>query len=185
MKTNTPSLFGTALRAATLGLGILFVATPASAQFRERERSRDSWGRSSTVRETRHHDGFRHDSDVRRRYFNHSRSNFTLSFGNGWAGRGYYFGPPSAAYYFQRPGVIFYRSWEAVPRAYRGYSYAPRNGNIVSVQQALARMGYYRGSIDGDIGPGTRNAIMRFEARNGMPVTGVVSTRLLRALNLY
>jgi hypothetical protein len=178
MKTNSPSFFGTALRAATLGLGLLAVAVPANAQFR------DSWGRQTVVRESRHSDGFRHDRDFMRRYHAHPRSSFTLSFGSGYAGRGYYFGPPSAGYYYQRPGVVFYRSWDSVPYAYRRYSYAPRNGNAISVQQALARLGYYRGRIDGSIGPGTREAIMRFERRNGMPVTGVISDRLLRALNM-
>ena len=120
-----------------------------------------------------------------RRYHSRPRSDFSLSFGTGYAGRGYYFGPPSASYYYSRPGVVFYRSWDTVPHSYRRYSYAPRNGNVISVQQALARLGYYRGRIDGSAGRGTREAIMRFERRNGMPITGQISSRLLRALNVY
>jgi len=179
MKTNSTTFAGSALRAATLGMGLLLSATPATAQFR------DSWGRQTVVTETRHFDGFRYNTDAMRRYHSHPRSTFTLSFGTGYAGRGYYFGPPGVAYYYQRPGVAFYRSWDTVPYSYRHYNDGPRNGTAVTVQQALARLGYYRGSIDGDIGPGTRRAIMRFEAQNGMPVTGLVSNRLLRALNVY
>jgi hypothetical protein len=174
MKTNIPSL---AIRAATLGLGLLFLPTLANAQ------SRQTWGRQSTGHESRHFDEARHDNDGRQRYLSRPRSSFSLSFGTGYAGRGYYYGPPSA-YYYERPGVMFYRSWESVPYSYRRYSSAPRNGNVISVQQALARLGFYRGPIDGDAGPGTRDAIIRFEERNGMPVTGVITTRLMQALNV-
>lgn len=178
MKTTSSSFAGTALRAAALGLGLFITGAPAQAQLRD-SRARHSSG------ESRHSDGFRNNRDVMRRYHASPRTSFTLTFGSGYAGRGYYFGPPAAAYYYERPGVAFYRSWDSVPYSYRPYSHAPRNGNTISVQQALAKLGFYRGRIDGAAGPGTREAIIRFERRNGMPATGVISSRLLRALNIY
>jgi hypothetical protein len=36
----------------------------------------------------------------------------------------------------------------------------------VDVQRALKRRGYYSGAIDGDIGPGSRAAIRRYQAQN-------------------
>jgi peptidoglycan hydrolase-like protein with peptidoglycan-binding domain len=53
-----------------------------------------------------------------------------------------------------------------------------------SVQRALARRGYYKGSIDGDLGRGTRAAIARYQKRNGLRVTGDVNRSLLRSLKI-
>jgi hypothetical protein len=123
----------------------------------------------------------------RRHYYSVPRSGFTLTFGTGYAGRGYYYGPPGAAYFYQRPGVMFYRNRYSVPNYYwgRGYDrlYSGRSTEV-AVQRALYRMGYYRGPIDGDIGPGTSRAIARFERDRGLPVRGFISRTLLDALGL-
>jgi hypothetical protein len=189
MKTET-TFFARALRVAALGLGLSCMTTTANAQFSrmwgrqssDSDRHESEWTRESS----RYSHSDRRDSYAMRRYHSHPRSSFTLSFGTGYAGRGYYLGPPGAGYYYQRPGVVFYRSLDAVPYSYRRHLGVHSGGGVsgYALQRALARMGYYRGPIDGDIGPGTRRAIMRFEQRNGMPVTGEVSGRLLRALNL-
>ena len=50
------------------------------------------------------------------------------------------------------------------------------------VQTALANLGYDLGSIDGEIGPRTQTAIMRFEKRVGLPVTRRVSAPLVARL---
>jgi len=51
------------------------------------------------------------------------------------------------------------------------------------VQEALARVGYYAGRIDGIFGPETRAAIRRFQHEIGSEMTGVITaeqaTRLL------
>jgi Putative peptidoglycan binding domain len=57
-----------------------------------------------------------------------------------------------------------------------------RSSATKAVQAALARRGYYRGSIDGALGPETRNAIRLFQAHQGLPVTGQLDGRLIRAL---
>jgi len=52
------------------------------------------------------------------------------------------------------------------------------------VQQELAREGYYRGPIDGLVGPATRAAISAYQQDNGLRVTGTINGHLLDALDL-
>jgi hypothetical protein len=52
------------------------------------------------------------------------------------------------------------------------------------VQRALAEQGYYRGVIDGDVGPNTRNAIAAYQEAQRLPVTGRIDSRLLDSLGL-
>lgn len=53
------------------------------------------------------------------------------------------------------------------------------------VQEALRRLGYYAGEIDGLFGPETRAAIRRFQHEIGVTMTGIITgaqaTRLLSA----
>ena len=138
------------------------------------------------------HHHHHHDSS-REYYLSRPRSSFVVTLGTGYAGRGYYYGPPSASYYYERPGVCYYRSIDAVPREYRPYNpepiYRPEptyrpSGTSYSVQKALARRGYYYGPIDGDIGPGSRRAIARYQADHGLRPTGEIGYSLLRSLGL-
>jgi len=128
-----------------------------------------------------HHDD-RHDH-AHHVYYSHPRSSFTISFGSGYAGRGYYYGPPGAGYFYERPGVVFYGSHYNAPRYNRDWGYSGYD-RAYAVQRALYRRGYYRGPIDGDVGPGTRRAIAQFEADNGLPVRGYVNGPLIDALGL-
>lgn len=51
-------------------------------------------------------------------------------------------------------------------------------------QAQLARRGYYRGGIDGTLGPATRRAIMRYQSDHGLSVTGRLNRDMLHALGL-
>lgn len=128
----------------------------------------------------------RHEDDSRRRFFAHPRSNFVVTLGNGYAGRGYYYGPPNSPYYYQGTGIVYYSSRERVPRQYWQPSWgpSPRQSLDMSVQYALAQRGYYRGPVDGSIGPGSRAAIARFQRDKGLAVTGNVNNQTLSALQL-
>jgi peptidoglycan hydrolase-like protein with peptidoglycan-binding domain len=53
---------------------------------------------------------------------------------------------------------------------------------ILSGQRALARLGYSV-KVDGMMGPGTRQAIERFEQDRRLPVTGEFSGRTMRELS--
>jgi hypothetical protein len=55
---------------------------------------------------------------------------------------------------------------------------------VIEVQRRLARNGYYRGSIDGVIGYGTRNAIRSYERAHGLRVDGLIDQRLLATMGL-
>lgn len=169
----------TGLRSMTFAvLGLMALAPLAEAKPRHHDRGRGHSG-------GHHH----HDRDV---YVRSPRSSFSLSFGSGYAGRGYYYGPPRSAYYYQRPGVVYYRTREAVPRTYwsspgsygPGYSRAGHS-DAARCQAALYRRGYYRGPIDGDIGPGSREAIRRYQHRNGLTITGYMDRGLMVSLGLW
>src|SRR6266566_751977 len=81
-------------------------------------------------------------------------------------GGNYYYGS-SYPYYSNRTG-------------YRGY-----NGSVVArVQERLARAGYYRGPIDGLMGPRTRYAIRVYERTHGLPADGIIDRRLLATMGI-
>jgi hypothetical protein len=91
----------------------------------------------------------------------------------------YYSYYPSYSYSYP---ATYYRSYSYYPRT---YSYAPsayRYSTSAEVQVALARRGYYRGSIDGIIGPMSRSAIRRYQIDRGLPVSGTVDYPLMRSL---
>lgn len=45
------------------------------------------------------------------------------------------------------------------------------------LQRALKGAGYYNGDIDGEIGPGTRSAIRKFQSDNGLEADGVCGAK--------
>ena len=69
---------------------------------------------------------------------------------------------------------------------YRSYDYYDRYDRPieVDVQIALQNRGYYRGPIDGDVGPGTRYAIREYQYDYRLPVTGRIDRYLLRSLGV-
>lgn len=67
---------------------------------------------------------------------------------------------------------------------YGGYYGGYHRSLEVDVQVALSRRGYYRGPIDGDIGPGSRAAIRAYQYDRGLPVTGGIDRYLMRSLGL-
>ena len=109
---------------------------------------------------------------------------FVLGLANGYAGRGYYYGPPNTSYYNQGPQVRYYATREAAPRAYYVYESPRGNSSNAALQSALAQAGYYRGPIDGDLGPMSRQAIANYQADRGLRVTGYSSNSLLNSMGL-
>ena len=127
------------------------------------------------------------------------------SYGHGYSSYGYGYRP----YAYSRPSlsVGFYSApayystpdyyddsystrsyYRGIPRTSYSYSYrASRSYSddlAVDVQRALARRGFYRGGIDGDIGPGTRAAIRSYQYTRGLEVTGRIDGTLLRSLGI-
>ncbi len=145
--------------------------------------AKDKDDKHNSKHDSKHHKTH-HDDHDRVIYLSHPRSSFTLSLGDGYAGRGYYYGPQNSPYYYESPDVRYYATREAAPREYyRSESYRS-NSTDAAVQNALARRGYYQGPIDGEIGPISSRAIARYQHERGLRVTGTINTSLLRSLGL-
>jgi len=70
---------------------------------------------------------------------------------------------------------------EAMDRtAVNGYTI----GQVRQVQQALHRLGYYNGDVDGDFGPNTQTALQRYQISAGEPVTGTLTRGTLGRLGV-
>jgi Putative peptidoglycan binding domain len=81
--------------------------------------------------------------------------------------------------------------WDYYPYSYYDYDQsgyenaAPYDDSLVAqVQTRLARAGYYRGAIDGVMGPETRRAIRGYERSHGLRVDGMVSNELIGTMGL-
>jgi hypothetical protein len=158
----------TKLLIIALVLGAI-TASSAIAQRVTRTSARPSFARSSIVANHWNH----------HRYYR-PRSHFSFGIGLGYPFYGYGYGYP---YYGAYPYGYDYGYY-----APRTTVYATRGINddatVAAVQRRLARGGYYHGSIDGVIGPGTRSAVRAFERNNGLPVDGVIDPQLLRTMGL-
>lgn len=53
---------------------------------------------------------------------------------------------------------------------------------VREVQQLLKKLGYYSGSVDGDFGENTQNAVIAFQKQNGLTADGKVGTQTLTRL---
>jgi len=102
-----------------------------------------------------------------------------------------YVSPPPVVY--TQPPVIY-----SAPPVYYGapvpgprYEVAPPpppapaiDTRVLQVQENLRRLGYYKGTVDGLSGPGTRSAIRAYQVDRGLPVTGRIDRDLLQDLGL-
>ena len=98
--------------------------------------------------------------------------------GYGGYGYGYY---PYGAYSYSDVG--YYDDGYA-PNEYSEYDSGYGDSSVSQVQAALARKGYYRGAIDGSLGPATRNALRQYQRNHGLDVTGRIDRSVIEALRL-
>ena len=107
----------------------------------------------------------------------------------------FFWGPSIGVSFYNDP--YYYDGYYGSPYGYGGYygrpygygaPYAVRGGPVDSlgadVQIALQRRGYYRGVVDGVIGPGSRAAIRGYQHDRGLAVTGRIDSSLLRSLRI-
>jgi Putative peptidoglycan binding domain len=55
--------------------------------------------------------------------------------------------------------------------------------NVIALQEALAQAGYDPGSVDGDYGPATTQAVAAFQTAAGLTVDGIAGPETLAALS--
>jgi hypothetical protein len=122
-------------------------------------------------------DRFFRDRDFDRddRFFRHHHNHFFFDFD--FVAFGFPSWYPYDPYYGYPYDYSYYDYGQA-------YDYQYWNNLTVSVQSELAQRGYYRGAIDGAIGSGSRQAIRAFQAAQGLPVTGRIDPKLLKALGI-
>ena len=59
-----------------------------------------------------------------------------------------------------------------------------KGGEVKEVQRRLKLWGYYKGSVDGVFGAGTRSAVVAFQKKNGLTADGVVGKATYKALGM-
>lgn len=90
--------------------------------------------------------------------------------------------PPSRAPTVRDPIAEMIRLGGPVPTPPANVGRSDGGDVVLSGQRALARLGYGV-KVDGMMGPGTRQAIERFEQDRRLPVTGTFSPRTVRELS--
>jgi hypothetical protein len=95
-------------------------------------------------------------------------------------------------YYFWNAGY-WYPAWGYSPSAqyyaydgpiYVGHRAEPPDKVIADVQAVLQEMGYYRGEVDGLLGPLTREALTAYQADNGLTTTAAIDEPTLSSLGM-
>ena len=105
----------------------------------------------------------------------HYRNNITFVFG-----APYYW---NAGYWFPAWGYNpnAYYAWDGPIYA---YNRLPPDQVIANVQSALQQQGYYRGEVDGLIGPLTRGAIADYQRDHGLYTTSTIDQPTLQSLGM-
>jgi hypothetical protein len=95
-------------------------------------------------------------------------------------------------YYFWNAGY-WYPAWGYSPSAqyyaydgpiYVGQHAEPPDKVIADVQAVLQQMGYYKGEVDGLLGPLTREALTGYQADNGLTTTAAIDQPTLDSLGM-
>jgi Putative peptidoglycan binding domain len=95
-------------------------------------------------------------------------------------------------YYYWNNGY-WYPAWGYSPSAeyyaydgpiYVGHRSEPPDQVIADVQAELQQMGYYKGEVDGLLGPMTREAVTAYQADQGLTTTAVIDEPTLDSLGL-
>ena len=67
----------------------------------------------------------------------------------------------------------------AVPPLHNG----SKGERVWQLQERLKELGYYYGEVDGQFGQGTKEAVIAFQAKNGLDTDGMVGEETLSLLN--
>jgi hypothetical protein len=146
------------------------VAAPVKFQQNRRIEGSQNW-QGSNYHVFRNYRSEWHDRD----WWRHHHSRLVFVFG-GW----YYW---NSGYWFP--------AWGYDPGAYYPYDgpiYAynnlPPDQVIANVQAALQQQGYYRGEVDGLLGPLTREAVANYQRDHGLYMTSTIDRPTLESLGM-
>ena len=96
----------------------------------------------------------------------------------------------SGGWYYWNAGW-WYPAWGYAPNAsyaydgpIYGYNGLTPDQVIANVQGALQQQGYYRGGVDGMLGPLTRSALANYQRQNGLYVTSAIDRPTLESLGM-
>jgi len=147
---------------------------------------------------TRHDVNWHRDWDRRHAHFDHGHA-FVFIDGFWWGlDPGFY---PFDAYadgsypydYYSGYPYDYYNGYPSDYNGDNGYYDDPgygasdldgNNATVSAVQSQLAKLGYYRGAIDGNLGDETEEAIARYEEDHDLSVTGTITAAALQSLGL-
>ena len=59
-----------------------------------------------------------------------------------------------------------------------------RSEEVKDIQRVLKTKGYYSGAVDGIYGTGTKNAVIKFQKKNGLKADGIAGKQTLKALGV-
>ena len=184
--------------------------TGGTGQFRNGNRLTPNW-RSHVVAQhsanwhrdwDRHHDHFFHGN--RFVFIDGFWWGFGLGFDPWWWDYPYYgygYGYPyNYGYYpngygddygygYNDPGTYndqngYQNGYDDQSRYQNGYGDQSANSSVAAAQDRLTQEGFYRGQIDGVLGPETRHAIVRFQTKHGLRISGELTTDTLDAMGL-
>ena len=87
----------------------------------------------------------------------------------------------------QQPDLAGTQVPGAVAETKEPLKYQPQNADSrdILIQKALANAGFYKGNIDGKIGPMSKQSIMDFQKANSLKVDGVVGPQTWGELEKY
>ena len=81
--------------------------------------------------------------------------------------------------------TAFVLSMSATPAAEAAALKKGSSGDaVIAVQKKLRSWGYYSGTVDGEFGSKTEEAVMRFQQKNGLTPDGVVGAQTAKAMGI-
>jgi hypothetical protein len=123
------------------------------------------------------HGGWHHDWDRHSHHCDWWRSRYSRF---AFFGGGYYYW--DAGFWYPAYGYDPSYTTYAYDAPIYGYNDQSPADVMVSVQQELARRGFYYGAIDGTYGPLTRSALLNYQQSVGLASTGVLDQPTLASL---
>ena len=119
-------------------------------------------------------------------YYGYGYYGYPYNYGyyqNGYNGYGYGYGYTDPGTYNDQSG--YNNGYNDQSGYHNGYGNQSANSTVAAAQDRLSRDGFYSGQIDGVLGPETRHAIVRFQTKHGLGISGELTPETVNALGLH